>query len=63
MFLNILHNAVLIVFVLTCAFFTLGVDKLLYKLKRIKIDKIFTFLTIICICIEIALLLMYVFNY
>ena len=75
MFLNILDNAVLIVLVLACAFFASGefiniitmlkigvknIDELLYKSKRIKIDKIFILLTIICIYIEIVLLLAYV---
>ena len=72
MFLNILDNVVLIVFVIACVFFVSGVliniitmlktgvkniDELLYKLKIIKIDKIFILLTIICIYIEIVLLL------
>lgn len=74
-FLNILDNAMLIVFVLAFVFFASGgfiniiielktgvknIDELLYKLKRIKIDKIFILLTIICIYIEIVLLLAYV---
>lgn len=72
MFLNILDNVVLIVFVVACVFFTSGtfiniitmlktgvknIDELLYKLKIIKIYKIFILLTIICIYIEIVLLL------